>query len=124
MLPRNVTRALCLSLVALASLPVSPCSMLAGLPAQCQPRPHCLETGKQEPLTSVEAPGELSCCQLSETPVPQAQDKAPAPQITANVVRDRQMSAAATRPARAHALNAFESASPSDRQPLLCVFLI
>ncbi len=124
MLRRNVALALCLSLVALASLPVSPCSMLAGLPAQCRPRPHCLETGKQEPLTSIEAPVELSCCQLSETPVPQAQDKPAAPQITANVARDPQVSAADTRPARAHDLNAFESASPPDRQPVLCVFLI
>ena len=111
-------------LVAVAPLPVSACALLAGLPADCQPQPHCEQMDAAAPLTSIEsAPGQ-SCCQLSGAPIPQAQTKVSTPDFAENLPSDVQPVLFS------HGSEVFfpathsDDVSPPDRQPLLCVFLI
>lgn len=77
-----------------------------------------------EAVTSVKAPLDSSCCQLSRAPLPQALGAAPAPEASADVACEQQLATGDLRPAQASVPNVPESASPPDRQLLLCVFLI
>ena len=124
MLQRSLTFALCLSLASLAPLPMLACALAAGLPADCQPQPHCLAMGMTVPVTSLEAGFDSSCCELSAAPLPQAHAKAYAPGVAAEGVRDPRSVTRDAQPAHASAPNPLERVSTADRQPFLCVLLI
>lgn len=112
-----------LALVLAASVPVSACAMLAGLPAECQPDPHCAEMASADPDVVIAAGATPQpCCQIAAAPTAESrQGKAP----EKNAARTEM----AVKPAlvlfatrEKAALLPISGSPPS--QSLLCVFLI
>jgi len=124
MLRRSLIFALCLSLAALAPLPLSVCAALAALPSECQ---ECQQMGVAEPAGAPHTDFDPACCQLTAAPLPEAvagaaKTLAAFASVDVDSVRlSTSVSVAQEIPVRSDLFPAF---SPPDRQPLLCVFLI
>lgn len=123
----NVIFALCLSLAALAPLPLSACAMLAALPAECalsNAQSHCEQMGMTATAARLEAQPNLSCCRVTPAPLPEVQNKASVPDAGTSPVRADVLVYGPIFPADLAATDLSPRISPPDLQALLCVFLI
>ena len=126
MLKRALSLFLVLGLFFLAPTPLSLCAMLANLPGDCiQPsaQPECAQMDMAQPPGALKAPDDLSCCQVSEAPMPQAPGKVVAPQASVETLHPAHL-VVLSQPDRLAHLELSPVVSPPDRQQLLCVFLI
>jgi len=126
MLRRILSLSILLGLLILAPTPLSICAMLADLPGECtQPsvQPDCERMEMVQPSVAMMAGGDLSCCQISQAPVPEAPGKVIAPQASVETLRTDHL-VALPQPDRLAHLELPLVVSPPDRQQLLCVFLI
>ena len=123
---RGIALLLALALGAMAPAPLSACAMLAGLPGDCQPKPHCEGMVEEQPAARLEARCDMSCCQVTSAPLPQASGtvkKASTPEAGVTLDMPEPLLLPATPFVRAEASPPREI-SPPERQALLCVFLI
>ena len=126
MLRRILSLSILLGLLILAPTPLSICAMLADLPGECtQPsvQPDCEQMEMVQPSVAMKAGGDLSCCQVSEAPMPQAPGNVIAPQASVETLRSDRL-VALSQPDRLAHSELSPAVSPPDRQQLLCVFLI
>lgn len=103
-------------------LPLSLCATMAGLPADCEPTPHCEMMAIEQPAVALTAPVE-DCCQLSSAPLLEGQVKAPAPAASLELVAVPALGAQVVE-AETPVANLPARPAPLDLQAALCVFLI
>ena len=80
--------------------------------------------GMAQPDARLEAAPDLSCCQLTTAPLPEARGQIAVPQVPADVLVTGPPLFASIPPAHPVAPEFPPAGSPPDLQPLLCVFLI
>lgn len=116
---------LCLTLVFLAPLPLSACAMLAGLPAECQPQPDCAAMDTMEACATMSMQMDMtSCCQVSDAPLPQAQQKVSTLDVCADALPVLHPGAAIVQPDFHVTAVSLNEHSPPDLQSVLCTFRI
>ena len=106
---------LALAVGAMAPAPLSACALLAGLPADCQPKPHCEGMSGEQPAAKLEA--NLSCCKVTSAPIPQAsgtEKKTGAPEISATLDTLQPLAVAETPFVRAEASPSRDASPPRD----------
>jgi len=115
-----------LGLLLLTPTPLSICALLADLPGECtQPsvQPDCEQMEMVQPSVVMKAGGDLSCCQISQAPIPEAPGKVVASQASVETLRPDHL-VVLPQPDRLAHSEVAPAVSPPDRQQLLCVFLI
>ena len=122
----GISATLVLGLMVLAPAPVSFCAMLANLPGDCAPstpKSECEQMGMAQPTVELKAASNLSCCQVSKAPLPDASSKVVAPDARAELLFTQHV-VLPPQPRLSLHQQSPQSLSPPDRQQLLCVFLI
>jgi len=129
---------LCLSLAGLAPVPLSACAMLMAAPSGCGPAAadlpastsHCEQAfAAKETNQHTLQPGtsELPCCKLTAAPIPDTGagiSKVNFAPAYASLEVAPQAIAVKTPERTAAQIDLEQFASPPDKQPLLCTFLI
>ena len=121
MLRRILLVVLAAGLAAAGPAPLSACALMAGLPAECQPMPECLQMDMPDALMAGMG---TSCCQVSAVPLPEQRANAAPPVLGAATERIERASVPAVYSPVFIPTDFSDSFSPPDTQPLLCVFLV
>jgi len=143
MLRRLMIAVICASLAGLAPVPLSACAMLTQLPADCWPAApaaegkakvaHCEQMVESATATSNEkaarwaGTAERSCCSLTAAPVPDTSTGANSTVTASAPELSKQSESANLSPVSPEPIPQASQGpivSPSERQPLLCTFLI
>ena len=132
---------LCLSLASLAPTPLSACAVMMTLPTECAPAhvraashgsqcEQAMASGTQVDENSAQLrakASQLPCCQLIAAPVPDASAGISKIKVASAVAALEIVTQASTTKIFERTTAQIQrelSASPPDRQPLLCTFLI
>jgi hypothetical protein len=113
----------CLTLAAMAPLPLSACAVLANLPAECQPEPDCAAMGMKEAAVEVAAAASDSCCQISGA-ADQTAKKEPLPRTATGPLEEAPANETRIEFEVAVVSVPEVLATSPPQQSLLCVFLI